>query len=75
MESSDSVWISCRSGDFRSFYELLRGNPSLIAARDAGGHTPLHWFALANNIDAVKKILQLGAEVTPKAALYGVAQF
>jgi ankyrin repeat protein len=55
---------SCRVGDFKKFYEQLRANPLLISARDAEGHSALHWFALNNNKEAVKKLLSLGAEVS-----------
>ncbi len=53
----------CRNGNWGKFYELLRGNPLLLSARDAEGHTPLHWFALNNHREAVKKLLSIGAEV------------
>ena len=68
VDPNASVWASCRVGDFQTFKDKLRSDPSLISARDPEGHTALHWFTLANNKDAVRRLLSLGAEVRCQGA-------
>ena len=60
---------SARSGNWSKFYDALRQNPVLISARDPEGHTPMHWFALNNHKEAVKKLLSIGADVCALAAI------
>ena len=42
---------------------LLKAEPDLISARDGLGETPLHYLAVENQLDAVRALVERGAEV------------
>jgi ankyrin repeat protein len=59
----------CRNGKWGKFLFKLMYNDALLSARDAEGHTPMHWFAHYNQLEAVKKLLSIGGEVYMCAAV------
>ncbi len=45
--------------------EQIRADRSLLKVRSGLGETLLHWFAVEDREDIVKKLLELGADVDP----------
>ena len=51
-----------RAGDQRTFQKLLREAPNAVKAKGPGGSTPLMYAVLYGEVDAVKRLLESGAD-------------
>jgi ankyrin repeat protein len=51
-----------RTGDAKGFQKLLRENPKAAQAKGPGGSTPLMYAVLYGDTDAVKRLLESGAD-------------
>lgn len=58
-----AVIKAAKTGDVGTIRSLLAEDPSLIAAVDSDGSTPLHCAAWKGHIEAVRTLLDAGAEV------------
>jgi ankyrin repeat protein len=53
---------ACRAGDTEAVQRLLAADPALVGARDPQGSTGLHAAAARGHLDAVRLLLQHGAD-------------
>lgn len=58
----EDIHEAARSGDIERLESLLEEDPALIDARDEERHTPLHSAAMAGRLDAVRFLLERGAD-------------
>jgi cytohesin len=65
---ADEIHEAARQGNLEKVRTLVDKDPALVAARDKGGETPLHWAAFSGNVDLVRFLLEKGAEVDAKNA-------
>jgi ankyrin repeat protein len=61
------IMEALRSGDTPGFRKLLRENPDAVKRSGAGGSTPLAYAVLYGDVDAVKLVLQAGADVNARS--------
>jgi hypothetical protein len=60
---ADQIHEAAKRGDLAKVRSLVDRDPSLVAAKDKGGETPLHWAAFSGNVDLVRFLLDKGAEI------------
>ena len=60
---ADEIHDAARQGNLEKVRTLVDSDPALVAAKDKGGETPLHWAAFSGNVDLVRFLLEKGAEV------------
>ncbi len=65
------VRISAPMADFVEVVALLLKNGAKVSATDSEGKTALHHAAAGGNTEAIKLLIERGAEVDPKDTLYG----
>jgi len=54
---------AARSGDLEKIKALVDSDPTLINAKDENGRTPLHWAARGVHFNAIKYLVERGADV------------
>jgi ankyrin repeat protein len=74
----DEIHEAAKSGDLAKIKALIEKTPGLIGAKDETGRTPLHWACRGVHIDAVKYLIERGADVNARdnngiAPLHSVA--
>lgn len=57
---------AAKIGDATTLRMLIESDPSLLNARDSDDSTPLHCAAWKGNVEAVKVLLEFGADVNAK---------
>lgn len=57
------MWQGIRSGQSDAFFALARSSGDVVIAKDEGGATALHWFALRGEDDNCRRVLSMGAQV------------
>ena len=62
-EAHTLVIKAARIGDATALRKLIESDPSLLNARDTDESTPLHCGSWKGNVEAVKVLLELGADV------------
>jgi ankyrin repeat protein len=62
-ESIQAFHAAVKRGDAGAVEEMLRGEPSLLEARNQAGSTPLHTAARAGMLDVVKLLVDEGAAI------------
>jgi len=65
---ADEIHEAAKRGELEKVRSLVDGDPALIAAKDKGGETPLHWAAFSGSPDLVRFLLDKGAAVDAKNA-------
>ena len=65
---ADEIHDAAKQGNLEKVRSLVEGDPALVAAKDKGGLTPLHWAAFSGNLDLVRFLLDRGAAVDAKNA-------
>lgn len=63
---ADEIHEAAKQGNLEKVRSLVAADPALVAAKDKGGETPLHWAAYSGNVDVVRFLLDKGAEVDAK---------
>ncbi|PFH31094.1 DHHC zinc finger domain-containing protein [Besnoitia besnoiti] len=68
-EAIEQLFLLLRCGKGKAVKSLLKRLPrAVVHARDAGGHTLLHWAALCGEIEVLKFLLARGADPDARAA-------
>jgi ankyrin repeat protein/L-ascorbate metabolism protein UlaG (beta-lactamase superfamily) len=62
LAQADEIHNAARSGDMEKLAELIAGDPELVNARDEEDHTALHSAVMGGQLDAVKFLLDNGAD-------------
>jgi uncharacterized protein len=57
----DGIWLPAGEGDLAEVQRLVRQDPGLLEARDAGGATPLMWASQEGHVGVVRWLLDKGA--------------
>ncbi len=52
---ADEIHDAAKQGDLEKVRALVDAEPALVAAKDQGGQTALHWAALSENLDLVRR--------------------
>jgi ankyrin repeat protein len=63
---ADEIHDAAKQGNLDKVRSLVEKDPALVAAKDKGGQTPLHWAAASGNVDLVRYLLDKGAAVEAK---------
>lgn len=58
-----SILKAAKSGDFKTFQELIKRDKTLVTTRDKDGSTPLHCAAWKGHKDIVASLLDLGVPI------------
>ena len=62
-EPAKLIIKAAKNGDVASIKKLLATDPSLVAARDTDGSTPLHCATWKGQVEVVSFLLKSGADV------------
>ncbi|HXE75191.1 MAG TPA: ankyrin repeat domain-containing protein [Candidatus Xenobia bacterium] len=65
-QAARETFRAAKKGDLAALCKLLKADPSLVHARDKEGSTPLHWAAWRGQVEAVRLLLEAGAEVNAR---------
>lgn len=65
-QAEREILKAAKKGDLAALRRLLKGEPSLVHARDKDGSTPLHWAAWRGQVEAARVLLESGAEVNAR---------
>jgi len=60
---TDNIHELAQSGDLEGLKAAIEQNPDLVNAKDKDGRTPLHWACRGVHLDAVKYLVENGADV------------
>ena len=63
VQAQIDIFDACRTGDIPRIEELYKLQPESINSINKNGHTPLILACYRNQVLAVKKLLELGAEI------------
>ena len=66
-DPSLAIFAAAMQGDTRELDKLLAGNRSLVSALSSDGWTPLHLAALFGRLDAVRVLIEQGAQVAARS--------
>ena len=62
MSPQEQIFDAAKRGDVVALRKLIAADPALVNVKDNQGQTPLHYTALCLNPDAVKLLIEKGAD-------------
>jgi len=65
---AEEIHDAAKQGNLEKVRALVDQEPALVAAKDKGGQTPLHWAAFSGNLDLIRYLLDKGAAIDAKNA-------
>jgi ankyrin repeat protein len=66
-DNHKAIIKAAKKGDTAALRQLVKSDATLLSARDTDGSTPLHCAAWKGHVDAVRLLLDAGADIDAKS--------
>eukprot|EP01102_Stenamoeba_stenopodia_P010797 TRINITY_DN3284_c0_g3_i1.p1 TRINITY_DN3284_c0_g3~~TRINITY_DN3284_c0_g3_i1.p1 ORF type:complete len:104 (+),score=30.28 TRINITY_DN3284_c0_g3_i1:196-507(+) len=67
MAADRPIHRAAEAGDVKKLEKILSEDPTLVNIKGYDDLTPLHWAAISGNVEAVKLLLDRGANIDAKS--------